>query len=319
MADIKELAISYWRMEKWLNNTNVERKMAASSALRSIKKYLDSNGIEVVDLTGQKFDSGLAVDVINNDIPEGENEETALISEMIKPIIMQNGAVIQFGQVSIGLTVKKLIENKPMQPEKPIVSASSNNDDLSKEINKLADSIKNSPTRKTKIAFCVVAVCVALLLATNTVMMITFKNRLSDGISQNSTKINELVNTNDNGKSNGDIDSIKNDIAEIKNAIKSSESGNDSNNALDDIKSEIKNNFEKIDTLIEEFNKSADEVKLQKYTVKSGDSLYKICKSKMIDYNSNLSFIQSINGLDDPSKIYIGQILILPISNMEEE
>ena len=40
-TDLKDLAISYWRMERWVNNINAERKMAANSALRTIKKYLD--------------------------------------------------------------------------------------------------------------------------------------------------------------------------------------------------------------------------------------------------------------------------------------
>ena len=111
-TDIKELAISYWRMEKWLNNTNVERKMAANSALRSIKRYLEGNKIEVLDLVGQHFDSGLAVDVINNDVPEGTDDSKIIISETIKPIIMQEGAVIQFGQVSIGTAVKPVASNE---------------------------------------------------------------------------------------------------------------------------------------------------------------------------------------------------------------
>ena len=39
-ADIKELAVAAWRLEKWLDNLVVDRKMAAKSALRSIKKYI---------------------------------------------------------------------------------------------------------------------------------------------------------------------------------------------------------------------------------------------------------------------------------------
>ena len=39
-ADIRELATATWRLEKWLDNLNAERKMAAKSALRNIKKYI---------------------------------------------------------------------------------------------------------------------------------------------------------------------------------------------------------------------------------------------------------------------------------------
>lgn len=111
-TDLKDLAISYWRMERWVNNINAERKMAANSALRTIKKYLDSNGIEILDLLGNTYDPGMAVDVINNDVPDGADESKIVISEMIKPVIIKDGTVIQFGQVSIGLTVKNQLKIK---------------------------------------------------------------------------------------------------------------------------------------------------------------------------------------------------------------
>ena len=47
MADITEIAVAAWRLEKWLDNVNVERKMAEKSSLRAIKKYLSENGINV--------------------------------------------------------------------------------------------------------------------------------------------------------------------------------------------------------------------------------------------------------------------------------
>ena len=43
-ADIKELAVAAWRLEKWLDNLVADRKMAAKSALRSIKKYISASG-----------------------------------------------------------------------------------------------------------------------------------------------------------------------------------------------------------------------------------------------------------------------------------
>jgi hypothetical protein len=69
-ADIKELAVAAWRLEKWLDNLNSDRKMAAKSALRSIKKYIAALAVEVVDPVGSKFDPGLAIEVVNNEAPE---------------------------------------------------------------------------------------------------------------------------------------------------------------------------------------------------------------------------------------------------------
>ena len=106
MTDITELAVASWRLEKWLDRVNVERKMAAKSALRTIKKYLHEKEIEVEDLTGERFDVGLAVTVVNNESEEAE-EDKLLISEMVRPIVKEKGAVIQYGQVVLNEKIKE--------------------------------------------------------------------------------------------------------------------------------------------------------------------------------------------------------------------
>lgn len=105
-ADIKELAVAAWRLEKWLDNLNADRKMAAKSALRSIKKYISAMGIEVKDPLGSKFDPGLAIEVVNN---ESENipEEELIIVETLAPYIYQNGELVQHARVIIGSVVKE--------------------------------------------------------------------------------------------------------------------------------------------------------------------------------------------------------------------
>ncbi len=55
-----------------------------------------------------------------------------------------------------------------------------------------------------------------------------------------------------------------------------------------------------------------------KYRVKSGDSLYSICKKNNLDFNSNLNIIKSINGISDANSIITGQILLLPDYNGAE-
>ena len=273
--------------------------MAASSALRSIKKYLDSNGIEVLDLTGQKFDSGLAVDVINNDIPEGTQEDCALISEMIKPIIMQNGSVIQFGQVSIGLTVKKPAENNPAKTETPADSKGVDSSKFTEELAKLKDYIKSRPSRKTKAVLAIGSALLVLVVLLNTVLLFAFKNNLSKEIKNNTMQINECIQQNTENIPEPDLDAL--------------------NDTLDEIKKSVATNSEKIDSLIEQYNaKVENEVHLQKYTVQKGDNLYNICVQHGIDYNQNINIITSLNGLENPSLIRIGQILILPVTETEE-
>ena len=100
-ADIRELAVASWRLEKWLDNLNVERKQAAKSALRSIKKYIAASGVEIHDPLGSKFDPGLAIEVVNNESEEAD-ESDLIIVETISPYIYQNGQLIQHARVIIG-------------------------------------------------------------------------------------------------------------------------------------------------------------------------------------------------------------------------
>ncbi len=54
-------------------------------------------------------------------------------------------------------------------------------------------------------------------------------------------------------------------------------------------------------------------VRFVAYTVKSGDSLSKICKEHKLDYHANKNIILSLNGITDPDSIFVGQFIILPI------
>ncbi len=105
-ADIKELAVATWRLEKWLENLNSDRKMAARSALRSIKKYIAALAVEVVDPVGSKFDPGLAIEVVNNETPDAL-EEDLIIIETLSPYVYQSGELIQYARVIIGTLIKE--------------------------------------------------------------------------------------------------------------------------------------------------------------------------------------------------------------------
>lgn len=96
--NIAELAVAAWRLERWLDNLNAERKMAAKKSIREIKKFLDASDVEIVDPLGWKFDPGLAVEVVNNEA-EDVDEEKLLIIQTNSPIIKQNGAVTQYGRL----------------------------------------------------------------------------------------------------------------------------------------------------------------------------------------------------------------------------
>ena len=39
MSNIKEVAIAYWRLQKWIASVDVDRKIAAESSLRTLKIF----------------------------------------------------------------------------------------------------------------------------------------------------------------------------------------------------------------------------------------------------------------------------------------
>lgn len=115
-GDIRELATATWRLEKWLDNLNAERKMAAKSALRNIKKYISACNVEVKDPLGSKFDPGLAVEVVNNESPETPEEELIII-ETLAPYVYQDGELIQYARVIIGSEIKEAKQNNEIKEE----------------------------------------------------------------------------------------------------------------------------------------------------------------------------------------------------------
>lgn len=105
-TDISSLATAAWRLEKWLNGIDVDRKMAAKSSLRAIKKYIEACGASISDPTGAKFDPGLAIDVVGNE-DESAAEEDLIIIETLAPYVYQNGELVQYARVILGTNLKE--------------------------------------------------------------------------------------------------------------------------------------------------------------------------------------------------------------------
>ena len=188
MENIIELAIAYWRLDKWVANAPVEKKMAANSSLRIMKRYLDSKGIEIKDLTGQSFDYGMNLEVIHSDMPQGEDDRKAIISEMIKPMILQNGVVVSRGQVIIGLAVKT-IENSFAQPSIPPEKQSNDNYKEGNKSNKksaltIFDYLKE---KVFKFVFLIIAITFVTISSINMF-------NISNSLKQNNDDIAQIIN-----------------------------------------------------------------------------------------------------------------------------
>lgn len=71
----------------------------------------------------------------------------------------------------------------------------------------------------------------------------------------------------------------------------------------------------KLKSFVEKKKARPDEIKFIAYTVTEGDTLAKICKAQGIDYKTNLKIILEINGIKDANLVYVGQIIMLPVSD----
>ncbi len=119
--NLAELAVATWRLERWLSNLNAERKMAAKKSLRETKKFLEASGVEVVDPIGGRFDPGLAVEVVNNEEPDIDEDELIII-QTNAPIVKQSGSVIQYGKVILGQAVKEQRANNEIRDDQLQIS-----------------------------------------------------------------------------------------------------------------------------------------------------------------------------------------------------
>jgi len=104
--DINKLATSIWKLRNWLNSTNIDKKTQPDKALKILESMLNEENVEIFDYTGKEFNSGLAVEVLDN--ISTNKEETNFIVQTLKPIITIDGKVSQLGQVVLGNDVSNL-------------------------------------------------------------------------------------------------------------------------------------------------------------------------------------------------------------------
>lgn len=335
MADISEIAVAAWRLEKWLDNVNVERKMAAKSALRAIKKYLQENNIEAIDLTGAKFDVGLAVSVVNNESDETD-EDKLIIREMVKPIIKENGAVIQYGQVILGDEVKQPKANNVIDEaaqDSVVAAAVSIADEIEKPpvadeskepapVEPVAELTPPQKEKKNRIPL----ICIAALQVVTLVLLLLLGRNIvllkQDAASLVSTKVienNTVVDMSEleknvsglNDKLDGTQAEIDGRLLELDEKITSIASDLERMGlSVDDIADYVETQKEAQEAARREEEERRE--KYFEYEVKSGDSLYKICTENGIDYTKNIKEILELNGISDANLIIVGQKLILP-------
>lgn len=322
MADITEIAVAAWRLEKWLDNVNVERKMAAKSALRAIKKYLQENEIEVLDLTGSRFDVGLAVSVVNNESDETD-EEKLIISEMVKPIIKERGAVIQYGQVILGDEVKQqkannvVEEAKANEAEKAVAEIVNSIEDAEKNITEeekqvVANDIQNTEKKFPRIIGWACVVCLQLVIIALLAKTIGEIGTLKSSVPEQSvTVVNDSSNSDE--QVIVDMSAIEQGLTDIDTRLSAIEEGmGNVNNSIDSLSGKIEE-IETKEVILSDSEQDANGTsEYVSYVVQKGDTLMAICEAKGIDYYANINDILDINSIVDPNSIQVGQLIRLP-------
>lgn len=75
--------------------------------------------------------------------------------------------------------------------------------------------------------------------------------------------------------------------------------------------------IEELKAFVENSKQESSDTKFITYTVVAGDTLAKICTEHGLDYRANIRIIIELNGIDDVNLIYVGQKLLLPVSESE--
>ena len=72
--------------------------------------------------------------------------------------------------------------------------------------------------------------------------------------------------------------------------------------------------IEEMKAMDKENEDSGTEVRFVMHTVTSGETLITICRQYGIDYYANKKILLGLNGISNPSKIYVGQNILIPVT-----
>jgi hypothetical protein len=101
LSSLAELAVEWWRLDRWANGGARDSAPHARHVARRLAKFLSDHGLEVIDVTGRAYEPGLAVEVLDAfedaRLPKGSQ----VVDETVAPVILLRGTVVRHGQVVI--------------------------------------------------------------------------------------------------------------------------------------------------------------------------------------------------------------------------
>ena len=101
LSSLAELAVEWWRLERWAGGSDDSSPQARHVA-RRLGRFLSEHGLEVLDVTGRPYEPGLAVEVLDAfedaRLPRGSQ----VVDETVAPVVLYRGVVVRHGQVIVG-------------------------------------------------------------------------------------------------------------------------------------------------------------------------------------------------------------------------
>ena len=101
VSSLATIAVEWWRLDRWAAGSD-EAQLVARHVARRLARFLEDQGMEIVDLTGTPYDARLAVEVVDSVRSGSARSGPEIIIETVSPIVRWNGKVARHGQVVIG-------------------------------------------------------------------------------------------------------------------------------------------------------------------------------------------------------------------------
>lgn len=102
-SDIADLAIELWRLEKRLSKVEAklsdDENKALQNSTEKIRRFMQKNDVEAIDLTGQTYNDGMNLDIIASE--KDDTLKQTIIFDTHEPAVTHKGILIRKAKVII--------------------------------------------------------------------------------------------------------------------------------------------------------------------------------------------------------------------------
>jgi hypothetical protein len=113
-----KFAIEIWRIRNLIEPIQESKFSIIRHSVLNVFYLLEKEGISFVELKNQKYDAGMAIEVIDVEENPKRLEGSSIIKEVIEPLILLNGQIIKQGRVILEkgtLEKTKISENEGIE------------------------------------------------------------------------------------------------------------------------------------------------------------------------------------------------------------